>query len=331
MRKSLFILLLLSVMVASAGNHPASVIITAGQSNADGRVPRTDLPVSYVYKNCLWSYNSGVNTTKGGFSVFTPKTYQKNQTDRWGFDATTYYKLDSVMTEPFYVIKETVGGTAIDPSITNSKYGFLWSADETWLSNNVSTINGGLSLLKAWSQSIDACISTTLDTLPSGYDFKAILWHQGESDTAAAASYHDNLRDVVKYMRRYLVDRTGNSSYADIPFICGTISQKSSCYNKIINDAFYTLASEDKHFYVVDMSKTALQSDNLHFTATSAEYLGTQMFQLLSELGVVSTGINDVSVVNVSSDDSYYNLQGQKVVKGQRGLYIHQGIKIFIQ
>ena len=44
-----------------AQKKPVSVIITAGQSNTDGRVSNNDLP-DYIkkngYRHCLWSYAS---------------------------------------------------------------------------------------------------------------------------------------------------------------------------------------------------------------------------------------------------------------------------------
>src|SRR5574344_211774 len=327
-----FTLFIISLFVVAAlpAQNKTVVVITAGQSNADGRVPRADLPSSYKYKNCLWSYNSGVNTTNGKFSVFSPKTYQTNKTDCWAFDATTYYKIDSTLSEPFSVIKETVGGTAIDPSST-SKYNFYWSADATWLDSNKSTIAGGYSLLKALTQSIDSCIKNTLDTIKAGYEFKAILWHQGESDqtsTAAISKYYSNLKDVVDYIRCYLCEKTGNSSYMSMPFICGTISRHSSSYDSTINKAFYDIAKEDANFYVVDMSTAALQSDSLHFTAPSAEYLGTRMYEKMCEIKALPTAINDVTAKPSADDAAYYNIQGMKVTAPSRGLYIHNGRKI---
>lgn len=328
---SIFAFILTTVSYSYAQTNPATVIITAGQSNADGRVPRADLPSRYVYNNCKWSYNSGANTTNGIFSTFSPKTYQTKQTDCWAFDAVTYYKLDSIATQPFYIIKETVGGVAIDISAT-SKYNFYWSADPAWLSTNISTITGGYSLLKALTQSIDACIANTLDTIKAGYDFKAILWHQGESDqtsTVAIENYCDNLREVVAYMRNYLVTKTGNFKYENIPFICGTISKNSSSYNVTIENSLYQLAKEDENFYVIDMSTSALQNDNLHFTAASATYLGSAMFAKLCTLGLIDTSINEIQADRYK-DNNFYNIQGMKSIP-TKGIFIHQRKKVIFK
>ena len=48
----------MSLMPAAAKKQPAVVILTAGQSNTDGRVDNTDLPAEIQkqkYKYCQWS------------------------------------------------------------------------------------------------------------------------------------------------------------------------------------------------------------------------------------------------------------------------------------
>ena len=49
---------------------------------------------------------------------------------------------------PFYVIKHTDGGTAIDPSCKSSTHGLFWSADEAFLDTTASASHGGKS---TWS------------------------------------------------------------------------------------------------------------------------------------------------------------------------------------
>ena len=53
----------------------SAVILTAGQSNADGRVPLADLPEELKeYKYCQWSYGSGDFETATG--VFSPYSWR---------------------------------------------------------------------------------------------------------------------------------------------------------------------------------------------------------------------------------------------------------------
>jgi len=73
------------------------VVLVAGQSNTDGRVDNAELP-EYSQK---------------------PK--------RWAYDAVVYYELERLWQRPFYVIKESLGGTAIDPRCESSS-NMHWSA-----------------------------------------------------------------------------------------------------------------------------------------------------------------------------------------------------------
>ena len=105
----------------------------------------------------------------------------KARPGRWAYDAVTYYWLEQALQKEFYVIKWSLGGTAIDTgcSSTSGKY---WSADPKWLAANHSTATGGKSLLLSFTENISACIDNKLDKLPEGYEIKAFLWHQGEND-----------------------------------------------------------------------------------------------------------------------------------------------------
>lgn len=291
MKKYCFTAVFLCLATFYAGaktNEPATVIITAGQSNTDGRVLNEQLP-AYIqqnkYKHCYWCYGSGGQyvTGQGEFKLFWPQIVHKTRPGRWAYDAVTYYWLEQSLKWDFYVVKWSLGGTAIDtgcPS-TSGKY---WSADPQWLSHNTSTATGGKSLLLSFTEEIAACIDGQLSQLPEGYDIKAFLWHQGESDRRKGANYYANLKGVVTYVRNFLVKKTGEKKYRKLPFICGTVSRKNKQYSADVEKAMYRLAGEDKHFYVIDMSKADLQRDQLHFTAPWAEYLGIAMYNKLVDL-----------------------------------------------
>lgn len=275
---------------------PVTVIITAGQSNTDGRVPNTQLP-EYIQKNkykyCKWCYGCGGCQRTNGFETFWPGTSHTDKPGRWAYDAVTYYWLEQALQREFYVIKWSIGGTSIDPECRSSK-GKHWSADPEWLAANTSTATGGKSLLKSFTEEIDSCIDHKLAFLPQGYDIKAFLWHQGESDYTQGERYYANLKAVVAYVRQHLVAKTGRKKYARLPFICGTVARSNKCYNADVEAAMFRLAKEDKHFYVVDMSDGELQSDRLHFTAPSAEYLGKQMYNILVDIGIAGKGVKKV-------------------------------------
>lgn len=264
------------------GNQPTSVIITAGQSNTDGRVQNANLP-DYIrqnkYKHCQWCYGTEGKRQTDGFEIFWPKP------GRWAYDAVTYYWLEQALQKDFYVVKWSLGGTAISPECASNS-GKYWSANPEWLSANHSTLTGGKSLLLSFTESISACINDKLSRLPSGYRIRAFLWHQGESDWQRGEDYYKNLKELVAYVRNFLVKETGDKRYKTLSFICGTVAHDNRGYNADVESAFFRLAKEDKNFYVIDMSKAELQKDQLHFTEKSAEYLGIEMYNRLVELGI---------------------------------------------
>lgn len=277
------ILILTCSMCMTARKKPVMVIITAGQSNTDGRVSNQELP-EYVkqrgYKHCMWSYGSDTVSGGGCFERFWPRIVKSNKKDRWGYDAIVYYMIDRRVKRDFYVIKESLGGTAIDTScVSNNK--MYWNASPQYLASTTAADKGGHSLLKAFTENIGACIDNELSKQKGGFEIKAFLWHQGESDKKMSAHYYDNLKALVAYVRNYLVKKTSDERYSRLPFICGTYSLKSRDRSEQVVEAMYRLAKEDPDFYVVDASDLTLQNDRLHFDAQGAEELGKRYFEQL--------------------------------------------------
>lgn len=278
-----FMFALMWVTTINAQKVP--VILTAGQSNADGRVPHTDLPDKLKeYDYCLWSYGSGdFETASGEFSHYFPRVAKPKIEHSWGFDAVVYKQLELLWQQPFYVIKHTDGGTAIDPSCKSSTHGLYWSADTLFLNHTVSASHGGKSLLKAFERQIDDC----LPHLPKNYDIKVLIWHQGESDRTTADRYYDNLKAVIAHIRQHLVEKTGKKKYAKLPIVCGTFSKDSRQGCQQVADALYRLSREDKNFYVVEASDLPLLADRLHFNSQGAQILGKRVFDTMVKHKIV--------------------------------------------
>jgi hypothetical protein len=358
----------LSVMAQTGKKEPAVVILTAGQSNTDGRVDHEELPDDIRrdgYKYCQWSFGSGVHSGNGQFELFAPRIYNENKPRRWAYDAVVYYMLEKQLQRPFYVIKESLGGTAID-TLCQSNSNMHWSADPDYLSRTAASDKGGLSLLKAFTENIGACIDNKLSKLPEGYDIKAMLWHQGESDRSQADRYYDNLKAVVAYVRTYLVNKTGQQKYARLPFICGTFSKQSKQGSAKVVEAMLRLQREDPDFHVVDVSDATLQKDQIHFDAAGAELLGKRMYDCIQtniklEVGhqrptmgwsswntyrvnisdslimqqadaCVSKGLKEAGYTYINIDDGYFGGRDQKTGR----LLIHptrfpQGLKPVVE
>lgn len=283
MKKILILFCLFLVATVSHARKKVPVILVAGQSNADGRVPLAELPDECKsYRYCQWSYGSGdFEQADGTFSLFSPRVAKPKIEASWGFDAVVYKKLEELWQRPFYVIKQTMGGTAIDTSCKQSTNGFFWSYDAE------------KSLLKAFEQQIDNC----LPNLPKNYDIKCLIWHQGESDQKAADRYYDNLKAVIAHLRQHLVEVTGEQRYASLPVICGTFAKGSRQGSKKVAEALYRLQSEDVNFHVVDASDLSLQSDQLHFDAKGAITLGERVFEKLTRRPLCVWPVTDKSLI----------------------------------
>lgn len=282
---SIFLFLFLCLPVQSK-KKPAVVILAAGQSNIDGGVDICDIPQSVLlhrYQRCHWSYcNGGKYNDEGEFERFWPKGSPK----KWAFDAITYFCMDLNAKRDFYVIKESRGGTALDTQRT-SEDDLYWSANPEYLKIATSANHGGTSLAKGLTENIDSCIERKLSELPEGYEIKCLLWHQGENDRGSGKWYYRNMRDLIKYLRDYLVKRTGHKKYARLPVVCGTIPPSSKAYDENINNALYRLDDEDYDVHVVNMSDATLQEDGIHFDADGAKRMGVRVYNELVRLQII--------------------------------------------
>lgn len=310
----IFLVFLCGLFVSVSGNgQPVHVILTAGQSNTDGRTSNLDLPedikamssdtVSYsegAYRYCRIAQNDATGT----FVPFWPRAVREGENNLWAYDAVVYYQLEQMLKEEFYVIKWAVGGTSIAFG-HNSPKDRYWSADPEWLAQTSATSEGGNSLLLSFIREIDACIDQTLSQLKEGYRIDAFLWHQGESDYRHGKAYYGNLKAVVAYVRAHLTKKTGKD-YSRLPFIFGTVSKANKCYNSEVEAGMKRLAEEDANVYLIDMSEGELQNDRLHFTAKSAEYLGKQMFNRLA------------GIITAESINSYKKLAKNNELAGKR-------------
>lgn len=284
--KRLFFLLTLMVSLSVSAKKTIPVFITAGQSNTDGRIGNELLP-DYIqqnkYKHCYWCYNSGAHSMDGNFELFWPRIINNNKPGRWTYDAVTYYWLEQSLKEDFYVIKESLGGTAIDPSCKSSNK-MYWCASPEYLDSVAASDKGGKSLLKALCENIDLAIDNSLSKLKGDYEFQALIWHQGESDRQASSKYYENLKAVIAYVRQHLVEKTGNKKYAQLPILLGGISHKSRGWSQGVEDGQKRLQAEDKNIHLIEVVNAPMQSDNMHFNAESGELLGKKIYNKLVDL-----------------------------------------------
>lgn len=316
MKKTLLVLFL-AVVAMTAAAQKRAVFITAGQSNADGREYVSKLP-SYL-KSGKYNHLRFANVTSEAKTTFGDRNLLSGK--RYAFQDITNYWIDQASAQDFYAIKCTFGGTAIALGQTAAKVP-VWNASKEYLDTARAyrgQINGGSgswpfvegnSLAKSFSTGVASLIDGTLSRLTDGYEVKAIMWHQGESDRKAAGQYYDNLKTLIAYMRQSIYDKTGDDKALTTPFIMGTVCRNSTQYSSVVEDAQRKIAAEDPNVYIIDMSKASLRSDNLHFDSLSTEYLGKAMYNVLVKIGAVSgdtieTGLPYVKEKSQFADDDY--------------------------
>lgn len=267
-----------------AGKEKSPVFIYAGQSNADGRAYMNELP-DYIttnkYKHVM--YDNVTTVRDGQMALYSPDA---NNAKYFAFDAVVNYWLDQIYQQPVYAIKCTCGGTALDTLARPAKVP-IWYAGEDWLSRHKAfaghAVTGDNSLAKALIEGVNACISTTISKDKNGYDIKAILWHQGESDrpSSAAKDYEKNFRQLITYLRQHIYEITGDENDKELPFIFGTVPTNSKQYSDEVNKAQRKIASELKNVWFVDLGETPLKNDNLHLNGISQEYLGKSLYNVM--------------------------------------------------
>ncbi len=275
------------------------VYITAGQSNADGREYVSKLP-SYMkngYKHLRFA-----NVTSSSDGTFGSRTFE-DRSGRFAFCDVTNYFIDQATQSNFYSVKCAYGGTAIDTAATYSHLP-VWCADSVWIAANNAyrgDINTGKSLTKSLTEGLADCANTTLAKLDGGYDVKAIMWHQGESDRSQSGHYYKNFKDMIVYMRNAVYALTGKEKDKTLPFIFGTVSHSSKQYNSAVEKAQKQVAEELPNVYCIDMSDAKLRSDALHFDSAWTEYLGKMMYNQLVELKLVDGQALDVVKPHIPS------------------------------
>ncbi len=301
MRISLFTLLTVMIFSAQFITAKVPVYIVAGQSNADGRALMEEMPPEihrYIEsngaENIKMSYCYGsVRNTLGLFRSYVPMSEGENS-DKCGFDAVLYSMIADSADNPIYVIKESKGGTAIDTACESAK-NLYWNASPQWLADAgmagydpMTDTTNGRSLLLQLEANIDSCISTTLSSMPDGYEFKCIIWHQGESDRAQGERYYSNLKALVEHLRHHIAQKTGDESYLTLPFIAGGINKDSRQYNEHVENAKIRLAGEDGNFHYIDLDDCELRSDdNLHFNGNGASLAAKYFYECLKELDLL--------------------------------------------
>ena len=115
---------------------------------------------------------------------------------------------------------------------------------------------------------------------------KGIIWHQGESDRNACATYGQKLIDLVALLRQDL-------NAPGLPFVAGEISdfkpvdehgEDGATRVKKFNDVVQGLSKTIKNFACVSTEGLQHKGDELHYNTASARILGERYAGKMIEL-----------------------------------------------
>ncbi|MEE8824720.1 hypothetical protein LASUN_26320 [Lentilactobacillus sunkii] len=262
-------------------------VISAGQSNIDGRVPIVELPdpMSLPLADCHYCSNYTPNHEEG---VFQDSIKVSDLSDkRWGFDLVTYYYLTKIAHYDLHVMKCSEGGTSVAPTGEGGHQGH-----NHWTTHIDQLDSPSNSLLLQFKQIIEACEKNAKENL----DVKAMIWHQGEGDRAtfsqeAADNYYQNLKDVFEACRSYV-------NKPDLPIFCGTVSHNSEQYDAKVEAGLLKIAKEDPNVHVVDMQKGTLL-DQFHFDPKSSMYFGKAIYNAMIDQHIIEGPHADIGEYRV--------------------------------
>jgi len=284
------LLILFAFVLATPGIAQKSVFIYAGQSNADGREVTANLPdYLKVANHSPYRYLQYADIVKQSDGTFGQRVFGTRKNDRYAFCDITNYWIEQALQTEFYAVKCAYGGTALDPTARPQKVP-TWCIDDEWLAIHnayagqnieLDSFKMNNSLAKGLVERFRLLEQITLNKLREGYEVKAIMWMQGESDSkpkTAENQYYERLKKLISYFR---------TNIAPCHFILATMPHKSRQYSRVIENAHYRLARELPYVHLVDMSGSTLRSDQIHIDARGTDYLGKAMYNKLVELHLV--------------------------------------------
>lgn len=263
----------LSSTRVAASTPELLVYLVAGQSNADGRALKTDLPsqlqtpradVPFYYRS--YNYNTGVYSTLRPGSAGSPAVKNTAFGPEVTFGATLAdWVAVNRPADKIAIIKYAEGGTSLHTD---------WKAGGTATTTNdgavyqtfQSTVTNGLSALHA-------------DATLSGYTLRiaGIIWVQGESDQADYANYAANLTAFIGDVR---------ATYgASIPFYLSALSDNRAANSGAGFDGVRAAQAQvdasvtGTYLINTDAAAFAIGADGIHFNADGQRALGDAFAQ----------------------------------------------------
>jgi len=259
-------LLFLAFAASQARAGVVRVYLLGGQSNADGRAPSSDLPVSLQQPQSDVAYffhiEGAGNALDSTLTTLRPSTSESGAyfgpEVAFGRAMADHYA-DDPATTTVAVIKYANGGKN------------LYSA---WRGGGDATITGDGSEYKIFQQTVSAGIQALQEAYPlDDIEIAGMIWMHGESDalnSTYAYAYQNRLSDFIADIR---------ATYGEeLPFVIGRLSIGQTALPEtelsIVRAAQTAVAEADPLVGLVDTDSFAIKSDNMHFDAAGQLALG---------------------------------------------------------
>lgn len=208
-------------------------------------------------------------STDGTYDEPTKAFASRNNTGSWAFDDVLYNLINNHLggATNFFVCKQTRGATSLRYQYSTSFCPNLdkFNANPTWVSQ----------LYHLYLQ-----VKRARELQPR-IRFKAMFWHQGEADNSNAEDgiYYNDFIHLIEWCR-------GLCNAPDMPFVFGSVPSNSSEYGEHVYNDMIKATQTMKNVYMVkmpDCTDWVQDGMDVHFGASDATYLATEMYKILTE------------------------------------------------
>ncbi|TGV01864.1 sialate O-acetylesterase [Flavivirga rizhaonensis] len=255
---------------------PIQVVLLAGQSNMAGAGNYDELSeevkqrIEKISHRVLLSFNGKPAKPLSYYDNKPSKKY--NFTKRFGPELLLGLTLaESNPNQEFLLIKRSQGGTALYGAWNPN-----WSQTKTKAVEKVG-FKQNLKLYKLHISDIKRNLNL-LNSQNKGYEIVGLAWMQGENDAtleAAAKSYKNNLRELIRAYRRDL-------NVPELPFVLGQINSRYGFKGgaEMVRKKMVQFAYQDYYSKLIETSTDTSwsdfpkHSDNVHYNAKGQERLG---------------------------------------------------------
>lgn len=255
LNKTIFGFVCDALLICVAGTLQAETVdmyLVAGQSNADGRAEKKNLPVK------LQAPQKGIKIfANGKWQDLQPGLNHGSNCNWFGPEVTFGLTLKRAYPKrKIVLVKYAVGSTCLG---------------EQWCAPDSSGKNAGPKYVLFMKAIKDAIASLPPKTK---VNIRGMIWMQGETDAwfknpARAKAYKKNLTAFVRSVRK-------NIKQPELPFVIGRIT-KNWRHSAIVRPAQEKVNKKVPYTAMVNTDDLPLKSDGAHYNAVGQQKLGKRM------------------------------------------------------